>query len=457
MVQGHSLLSLVHIRVVSADNRYFRRVRILNSPMRNVQPSLGACLAATAMWAHLGTAVAQVPVAFTAPHIKSVRLHPPGAPLGGPFMELNGEAGLVLRYDDLSGDWPDHEWTLVHCLSDWSAFSDLTDWDFLEGWAPDDLEQVDNSFGGDIPFAHVSSPIPSRDLRPTRSGHYLLVVHEAGDPDAVVLLRRMVVYERLTNLELGLRRPLEADKVQTHQRLEAEVELLPGHRWFNPMQDVRISVMQNGAWPTAAHNIPADQLRGEFLTYSLDPGLTFDGGDRWRSADLKSLAYLAPGIERMTEPDARTGQGWQFLLGRDASRRFKLQTSRPDLKGAFTVHNDRFDDVELTSEYLDVTFRLEHPNFGNVPEVYVFGALSGWTLDPAFRMAYDAEKLEYRLTTRLKQGWVDYQYVAPSSGTSALEFEGHHSGTPNRYQVWVHAPAPDGEDRIIGFDALDFN
>ncbi len=415
------------------------------------------CLALLGVFGLVAEASAQVPVAFTAPHIKSVRLHPPGAPLGGPFMELGGDAGLVLRYDDLSGDWPDHEWTMVHCLSDWSGFSDLTDWDFLEGWAPDDLDQVENSFGGAIPFAHVSSPIPSRDLRPTRSGHYLLIVHDAGDPDAVIILRRLVVYERLSNVQPNLRRPMQADKVPTHQRVEAEVELLPGHRWFNPMQEVRLSVMQNGDWLHAVHDIQANQLRGEFLTFSLDPALTFDGGDRWRSADLKSLAYLAPGIEKMTEPDAGSGLPWQFQLGRDASRRFKLQTSRPDLKGAFTVHNDRFDDVELTSEYLDVTFRLDHKNFGEVPEVFVFGALSGWTLDPAFRMGYDADRLEYRLTTRLKQGWVDYQYVSVAETGILQSFEGSHSGTPNRYHIWVHAPAQDGEDRIIGFEAIDLN
>ena len=68
-----------------------------------------------------------VPVAFTAPHIGAVRLHPEGAPLGGPFLELGGDARLVLRYDDLSGDWPDHEWTLVHCTADWSDFTDLGD------------------------------------------------------------------------------------------------------------------------------------------------------------------------------------------------------------------------------------------------------------------------------------------------------------------------------------------
>lgn len=396
-----------------------------------------------------------VPVAFTAPHIGAVRLHPEGAPLGGPFLELGGDAGLVLRYDDLSGDWPEHEWTLVHCTSDWTAFTDLEDWEYLEGWNPAEITTVENSFGGAVAYAHSNARIPSRDLAPSRSGHYLLIVHEAGDPDAVILMRRMVVYERLSSVDIAFRRPLDASKVPTHQRLEVEVELPPGHRWSNPMRDIRLSVIQNTAWPWARHDIPATRVLGNAVTYAQQPELTFAGGDRWRSANLKSLAYLAPGIERISESNNSDGPLWQIRMSRDESRRFRMQSSRRDLKGAFTVHNDRFDDVDLTSDYLGVTFRLEHRDFGSVPDVYLYGALSGWELDPKFKMEYHEASQEFRLDALLKQGWYDYQYVSAEEGPGG--FEGSHAGTPNRYHVYVHVPDADGTDRIIGFDALDSN
>ena len=394
-----------------------------------------------------------VPVAFTASHIHSVRLHPEGAPLGGPFMELNGEARLILKYDDLSEDWPDHEWTMVHCTSDWSAFSDLTHWDFMEGW-PDALDNVENSFGGEVPYAHVRSTIPSRDLRPTRSGNYLLIVHEAGNADNVVLMRRFVVFERLADVTVSHRRPLEAGKMATHQRLEATVELPPGHRWNNPLRDIELTVIQNGAWPMAAHHVAASQVRGDVVVFNQDPALTFSGGDRWRSTDLKSLAYVAQGIERIVDK-RQSGQAVEVRLNRDVSRRFKMLGSRPDLKGSFTVYNDRFDDVELTSDYLDVQFSLDHKDFGAVPEVYVFGALSGWAIDPKFKMTFDPDQNAFFLNAQLKQGWYDYRYVANLPSELDFSFEGAHSGTANRYYVLVHAPATDGTDRVIGFTATD--
>lgn len=401
------------------------------------------------LWGGHALSQSTVPIAYTAPHIKSVRLHPQGAPLGGPFLELNGEAPLFLKFDDLSEDWPDYAWTLVHCNADWSAFSDLRDWDYLEGWAPDRIEYTEASFGGSVPFTCTGATIPSENLRPTRSGNYLLVVHKEGDPEDVVLTRRLIVYERMAEVSVANKRPYEAERVPTHQRLEVEVTLPPGHRWSVPMRDIRLSVLRNVEWMDGAFGIPASMVRGDVVRFDQSPLLTFAGADRWRSADLKSLSYLAPGIDAMRE--SRTGEGpmWNMVLATDASRRFRMQAGRPDLNGAFTVHNDRFDDVELTSDYLDVRFSLEHKDFGNVPDVYVYGALSGWALDPDFRMQYDVEDQVYRLSCLLKQGWYDYRYVTATPG-SEISFEANHSSTPNAYHVFVHAPAPDGEDRIIG-------
>lgn len=395
-----------------------------------------------------------IPIAYTAPHIASVRLHALGAPLSGPFMELNGDAPLILRFDDLSADWPDYAWSLMHCTADWMAPSDLRDWDYLEGWFPERLDDVEGSFGGSVPYAHVRTLIPSEGLKPIRSGNYLLMVHRDGDPDEIVLMRRLIVYEQLAEVEVSFKRPYEADRVSTHQRVEVDVELPPGHRWSVPMHDIHLTVIRNVDWTQTGLEIAASVVRGNAVRFDQDSRLTFAGSDRWRSLDLKSLSYLAPGIDALRESQSGDGPLWKVQLSTDASRRFRLQTSRPDLKGAFTVHNDRFDDVELSSDYLEVSFSLSHPDFGDVPEVYVFGGLTGWSIDPDWRMRYDVEAQEYRLTRWMKQGWYDYRYVTVGSG-SRHAFEADHAGTPNAYTVFVHAPAPDGTDRIIGMSSRE--
>ena len=212
-------------------------------------------------------------------------------------------------------------------------------------------------------------------------------MHEAGDPEAVILMRRLVVYERLCTVDIAFRRPLDAGKVPTHQRLEIEVELPPGHRWTNPMRDVRLSVIQNVAWPWAAHNVAAARVLGNTVSFAQNPGLTFAGGDRWRSADLKSLAYLAPGIDRISESQTGDGPLWRIRMSRDESRRFRMQTSRPDLKGAFTTCTTTGSTTwNLTSDYLDVQFRLQHREFRRCAGRVPLRRRVRLDIDPAFRM-----------------------------------------------------------------------
>ena len=83
-----------------------------------------------------------------------------------------------------------------------------------------------------------------------------------------------------------------------------------------------------------------------------------------------------------------------------------------------------------------------------MPEgVYLYGGLTGWSLDPDYRMEYDASKQEFSLHTTLKQGWYDYQYVTPDG--DEVTFEGSHAGTPNRYHVSRPCAGP-GWERIRG-------
>ena len=74
-----------------------------------------------------------------------------------------------------------------------------------------------------------------------------------------------------------------------------------------------------------------------------------------------------------------------------------------------------------------------------------------WTL---CRMAYDADAMEYRLTTRLKQGWVDYQYVIPQAEQQTSGLKAATARPPTGTTVG-YAPRRMA-DRIIG-RALDFN
>ena len=398
----------------------------------------------------------EVPLSYTAPNMGAVRLHPAGAPLAGPFYEMGGKAELVLHFDDLEGGYPDYTYSLRHCDRWWYP-SDFDVRDYLGSWGDAPVEEMAGSFGPIDSYTHCHARIPSNDLTPIISGNYLLIVHRRGEIDddtGIVLMRRMIAFEKSGGVELRLERAVEAGRVLTHQRISATAQLPPSIRLSNPLGEVALSVLQNGRWDASsmAVAVAPSYLRGDVLTFEHDPALTFSGADHWRSADLKSTRYRALGISRL----ARSSDGWSFKLNTAKSRRFNMQSGQPDLHGAFMIHNDEFSDVETSSEYVDVHFALEHQAFGNssVQDVYVFGALSDWTFPETHRMAYIPDEQMYRLTLRLKQGYYDFLYLTPRA-ESLYTFEGEHAATANRYTAILYAPDPRGLDRAIAIGSLD--
>jgi hypothetical protein len=393
----------------------------------------------------------QVPVAYTASEMGAVRLHPDGAPLAGPYYELGGAADLVLHFDDLEGGYPNYTYTLRHCDRFWYP-SDFDIRDYLSGWGDATVDEVNASFGPIDSYTHCHARIPTDDLAPIVSGNYLLIVHRSGTPDDIVLMRRMVVFEKSGGVTVELQRAIRADQVLTHQRIRVTAELPTTVRLTNPMGDVALSVIQNGCWDGAAVAVAPAFLRGDVLTFEQDPALSFSGSDHWRSADLKSTRYRALGVSRLS----RSADGWSFEMTQAKSRRFKMQSGRPDLNGEFVVHNDEFDEVETSSEYVDVHFSLAHQQFGTAgPEdVYIYGALSAWTFPETHRMVYSPDEQMYRLTLRLKQGYYDYLFLTPNAPT-LYTFEGEHASVQNRYATFIYAPNPRGLDRVIGMERLE--
>ena len=392
-----------------------------------------------------------VTLGYTAAQMGAVRLHPEGAPLAGPYYELGGAADLVLHFDDLEGGYPNYTYTLRHCDRFWYP-SDFDVRDYLSGWGDAPVNEVNASFGTMDSYTHCHARIPTNDIAPIVSGNYLLIVHRTGSAEDIMLMRRMVVFERSAGVTVQMQRAVQADQVLTHQRIRVTAKLPATVRLTNPMGDVALTVVQNGRWESAAVAVAPAFLRGDILTFEQDPTLLFSGADHWRSADLKSTRYRALGISRLTRSD----EGWSFELKPATSRRFNMQSGRPDLHGEFVVHNDVFDDVETSSEYVDVHFSLEHQQFGTAQpeEVFIFGALSGWAFPESHRMAYSPDEQMYLLTLRLKQGYYDYLFLTPYAQT-LYTFEGEHAAVDNRYIAFLYAPDPRGLDRVIGMERLE--
>ncbi|MCS7086722.1 MAG: DUF5103 domain-containing protein, partial [Bacteroidia bacterium] len=129
--------------------------------------------------------------------------------------------------------------------------------------------------------------------------------------------------------------------------------------------------------------------------------------------------------------------------------------TEPDFNGKFVVGVREWSQARSMADYVDVTFVLQAPP---VPsgDVYVFGALTDWRIEPQYRMEYRDGHYVGRL--RLKQGVYNYQYVVYDGARLDEEYiEGSFNETENDYVILVYHSGPvDRNHRLLAVKHVNF-
>ncbi|MBE2279756.1 MAG: DUF5103 domain-containing protein [Ignavibacteriaceae bacterium] len=139
--------------------------------------------------------------------------------------------------------------------------------------------------------------------------------------------------------------------------------------------------------------------------------------------------------------------------GADENRFFTFGSK--DLNGGMVISNFQ----NVSSEYLEVQFNLRTGEKYNY-DVYLTGAFNNWEISPKFKMDYSNGV--YSVSTLLKRGIYDYQYLALKKGREGkavadfYEFEGNFLQTTNEYHIFIfyREQTFGGYDRIISHITL---
>ena len=125
-----------------------------------------------------------------------------------------------------------------------------------------------------------------------------------------------------------------------------------------------------------------------------------------------------------------------------------------DLNGQYIIQNQDSGSPEVSSEYVDVNFKLKTNPVGG--SVYVVGWLNNWR--KSIPMRYDSGKMAYTSNLRLKQGWYDYMYEVKGDTLESNFFEGNHFQTENEYEIFVYyKPITFSSDLLIGYSSFVIN
>ena len=305
-----------------------------------------------------------------------------------------------------------------------------------------------------VPYIHYRLPLPNVDLSWNISGNYLLVVYEGGDVEDRVpaITRRFMVVDKKVNVSVRNRRPLDVSKLRTHY----EFDLFVNNKDFKILDfrnTVSVTVLQNYRWDIAINDLKPRFSVGDQMTIDNTGKISFPAFKEFRSADIRSLDFVATGI---TSIDLNQ-YGTDVLLDLGQQRRDSYYTTIPDANGQFVIQNRDVGTDDTGGDYANVIFTLAIPERDE--EIYVMGAFSDWEVDEMYRMRYYDDQEVYIAEILLKQGYYDFYFGVDDNGVlDAREIEGSWSDTENNYQVLVYLREPgDRYDRLIAYYTFNSN
>jgi len=384
--------------------------------------------------------------------IKTVQLKREEWNLSYPILDMNDELPLILSFDDLVDDPMTYSYTLIHCNSNWEPTGIIKN-DYLDGMHEEIIRDYEFSQNTHQNYIHYSLAIPNEDMRPTLSGNYIIKVFEDYNQDNVVLTSRFFLVDYKVEIEGEAKRSNNLDYFYTHQ--EIDFKILHKHLHIDdPFQNIRVVVVQNFDWQTAKTDLRPTYTAPDELIYDYEEENQFYGLSEFRHFDTKNLKYITEGIDfiRFERPLNHV-----YLLP-DKSRSVGDYVFEEDINGKYLVTYHLDYDPDTGADYARVHFSLPFDGPVSGGQMYVFGALSDWSISPEFRMEYNLTSKSYELPALLKQGYYNYQYrFVPDSGIIDPSFiEGSFYETENDYLVFVYYQNfSDRHQQLVGFQTLN--
>ncbi len=386
-------------------------------------------------------------------NIKTVLFNQKGFDLSDPLMRLNSGDRLILRFDDLDADYKNYYYTIIHCNADWEP-SELRQHEYIEGFYEDQIRDYRRSVNTRVPYTHYYLEFPGPNLRPSKSGNYILKVYLDGDPANIVFTRRFSVFEQRVTIDGSV---TQANLVRYRDRKQqVAFNINTGsYSISNPFRDLSVVIRQNGRWDNAITGLDPRTILGNVLVYDYEDKTLFEGGNEFRHLDLRSLRYLSGDIA-----DIRSSRRfWDVYLLPDKLRTYDRYYSEEDLNGRFQILTQDARNAMTESDYAWVHFHLPMDTPLAEGHIYVMGALTDWHFSDDNRMNYNYGENAYELSLLLKQGYYNYLYAYMPEDTRQADvpfIEGSHSYTENDYTIYVYHRRPgDLYDRLIGISHLN--
>jgi hypothetical protein len=381
--------------------------------------------------------------------IHSVQLYRNGWKLSYPIIDLNGELGLELGFDDIATDVANYCYKIIHCDFDWVP-SNINEGDFADGILPAQISEYAQSFNTYFSYIHYKLKIPNDDFRFLISGNYALVVFEDMDESKIAFVKRFMVSDALVNVSASVNRPVLSMFRNSSHEVNFTIET-GSFEIENPYNDIKVAILQNGRWDQSINNLKPLFDKNGILEYNYQMENIFPAGNEYRWFDIKSMRYQSPYVKSVVYE----GGHFNVLLFPDPIKSNSRYFFEEDLNGKYFIEIQEEEKDDTDADYVSVYFSLPFDAPMIDGDYYVMGALAGPSYTEQNKMKYNFETKSYELTLLLKQGYYNYRYEFLQEGKTtgdASITEGNYYETENDYVILVyHRGSSSRYDRLVGY------
>ena len=242
------------------------------------------------------------------------------------------------------------------------------------------------------------------------------------------------VVEPLMDVALGMTTNTDIELNLSHQQVEMRVNY-KGLRVTNAGEQIQTLVMQNGREDNMKQNVRPNYTTANGLTWEHNRALIFEAGNEYHKFEVLDPSHATMGLDRIVWNEAeRRYHAYPFIA--EPRRNYIYDV---DANGAFVVRNSDNIEIDNTSDYVYVHYKLKALRQYDNAHVRI----DGWWATEAedgYTMTYDEDDGTYNAVILQKLGYYNYRMLlADYDGTThQLPEEGSFYQTENSYAAFVY-------------------
>lgn len=360
-----------------------------------------------------------------------------------PFFRL-GDA-FELQFDDLYGNEADYYYTIEHYNYDWTPSSLLKN-EYINGLDNQRIQNYSNSLNCFQNYSHYTLSFPNKYNQIIKSGNYMVKIYD--DEQHLIFSRKLIIYEDDLMIGITIRRSRDMETIQQKQNVEFFIDY-KDRVLQNPLQNIKVSIFQNGKFQNAIHNIKPQYTIGTQLIYRYNKETQFWGGNEFWNFENKNIRGASNTVFKVT-----TGDIYNTYLYVNEARKNKIYTYFPDINGNFLVTNFNITNPNVESDYAWVYFTLDCKENPLEKNIYINGMFNNYAISDENKMDYNSTTNRFEKALLIKQGFTNYQYVLTDLNGKIDEknaIDGNFYQTENNYTILVYYKGPaDRYDRVVG-------